>query len=132
MSNAEAFDRTYLWHFRAELLGIHDGDTVTVLADTGYRGRHEVRLRIANIWAPELSMAGGALATRRLTDILALRDHTERWNLRVITQQRERVVTEVTSFERYVGDLYVAETTTTPLIDVAGVMAHFGYGQLAA
>lgn len=127
MTDRESFDRGLLWRYRAQLLSIHDGDTVTLLADTGFRGRHEVKLRIAHIWAPELSMEGGELAMLRLTDILALRDWTQRWNLRVVTHQRETVVAEITSFERYVGDLYVVETNTGNLINVAQAMAGYGY-----
>lgn len=132
MTGSEAFDRSCLWRFRAKLLGIHDGDTITVLADTGFRGRHEVALRIRDIWAPELSMVGGELAMLRLTDILARRDMTELWNLRVVTQQLKTKVSETMSFSRYVGDCYIVEPNTGDLINVAVEMAQYGYDQPAA
>lgn len=102
----EEFD-AHLWHYRAQVIRIIDGDTCVVLADTGFHGRHEVHIRIADLNAPELNAPGGAEARVKLVTTLGWL--TVGWPLRVATRRRETVLTEVTSFERYVADLYVLD-----------------------
>lgn len=107
--NAQEWDRTYLWHFRARLIRLHDADTIVCLTDNGMYGRHETHVRIAGLQEPELSTQAG----RDLRDLLALAlqellpPPQAEWQLRVVTRQKETIVSEVTSFERYVGDVYV-------------------------
>ena len=125
---ATEWDRSHLWCFRAQLLSVTDGDTCIVLADTGFRGRHEVKIRLEDVWAPELKLPGGDLAKSRLEHILMSGDSTTPWPLRVITTQRETVVSEVMSFERYVAHLAIIEPGTYILKDVAEMMADYGYG----
>lgn len=96
-----------LWHYRANVLRVIDGDTVVVLADTGFHGRHEVHVRIADLNAPELSEPGGQEARLELTTALGWL--TTGWPLRVATRRKETVMGEVQSFERYVADLYVLD-----------------------
>ncbi|MGE0545337.1 MAG: hypothetical protein AB7R89_34695 [Dehalococcoidia bacterium] len=100
------FDRQYLWHCRAQPLHVTDGDTVRLLVDTGFGGRHEVALRLAGYSAPERYEAGGAEATAALARAIAT--GVGAWPLRVATLQRETVISEVRSFERYVGHLWIA------------------------
>ena len=115
--SAWEWDRQFLWRFRARWLSddYFDGDTFTALADTGYDGRHEVRVRLQGFMAPERRDPGGAEATRRLWD--ALNTGVGEWPLRIVSQQRETVVTEVTSFERYVSNVFVVRDDRM-LIDV--------------
>lgn len=103
----EAFDRAFLWHFRALWLPEEymDGDTLTVLTDNGHRGRHEPRIRLDGYSRAERYTPEGMDATRQLRD--ALTRGVGRWNLRVISKQRETVVTETTSFERYVSTVLI-------------------------
>ena len=101
---ADEFDRQLLWRFRAQPLRIIDGDTMVVLTDTGFRGRHEVHIRIANLNAPELHEPGGLAAQIRLKDAVSW---LTGWPLRIVTQQRETVVSEVKSFERYIAEVFV-------------------------
>lgn len=114
----EAFDAA-LWHYRAQVIRIIDGDTVVLLADTGFGGRHEVHVRIADLNAPELSEPGGAEARLRLMTVLGWL--TVGWPLRVATRRRETVLTEVTSFERYVADIYVRDSKGD-LVNVRGIL----------
>ena len=51
------------WGFRARVVKVHDGDSLFVLCDTGFGGRHEVELRLLDVHAPELHQLGGAEAT---------------------------------------------------------------------
>lgn len=100
------FDRAYLWRFRALPLRVIDGDTFVALVDCGFYGRHEVHIRIADLDAPELSQPGGTEARLRLMNAIGWQTG---WPLRVVTQQRETIVSEVRSFERYVATVYVME-----------------------
>ena len=102
----EEFDAR-LWHYRAQVLRIIDGDSAVLLADCGFRGRHEVHVRIADLNAPELHEPGGQEARLKLTTALGWL--TVGWPLRVATRRRETVLREVMSFERYVADLYVTD-----------------------
>lgn len=102
----DTFDRTLLWRFRAQLLRVLDGDSCRLLCDTGFGGRHEVAIRLLGFSAPERYQAGGPEATQRLHDALAR--GVGEWPLRVATLQRETVVSEVRSFERYVAQVWVA------------------------
>lgn len=102
---AEAWDRASLWRFRAKPIRVIDGDSLIVLCDCGFYGRHEARIRIADLWAPERNEPGGSEATARLA--AALDADAADWPLRIVSRQRETVVSEVRSFERYVADVYV-------------------------
>lgn len=102
--SGEAWDRERLWRYRARPIRVIDGDTIVVEADTGFYGRHEVHIRIADLNAPELNEPGGEEAAIRLRQAI---DSPSEWSLRVVTRQRETVVSEVRSFERYVGDVLV-------------------------
>jgi endonuclease YncB( thermonuclease family) len=109
MIPAEAWDRAHLWQYRARLVRVIDGDTLVALVDTGFYGRQEVHLRLAGVNAPELHQPGGREAEQALAGALIsnLSPPRPEWYLRVVTLQRERVVSEVTSFERYVAHVWV-------------------------
>ena len=122
----EEFDRGFLWRYRAKLLRVVDGDTMIVLADTGFMGRHEVRIRLHDVWAPELKAEGGEAAKQRLTKVLldAMRPENDgprpEWYLRIVSLQKERVVAETTSFERFVADVFVVQENR--LVNVADAL----------
>lgn len=101
------YDAERLWRFRARLVRVIDADTAVVEADTGFGGRHEAHIRLANYSGPERNTPDGPEATRRLADALAR--GVGAWPLRLTSLQRETVVAEVRSFERYVGFLATVE-----------------------
>jgi endonuclease YncB( thermonuclease family) len=94
------FDRASLWHFRAYVVRVIDGDTFVAMCDTGFSGRHEAHIRLDGVNAPELTDEGGITARLWLQANLPV---GVGWPLRIVTTQRERVVSEVTSFERFVA-----------------------------
>jgi endonuclease YncB( thermonuclease family) len=100
------FDRAYLWRFRADLLDVHDGDTITVLADCGFNARMAVHVRLAGIDAPELVTPEGKTAAAALA--LFLEGRAGAWPLRIETAQQKTKIDEVTTFERYVARVWVA------------------------
>lgn len=108
--NVDEFDRALLWHYRAYLLRVIDGDTFVAMVDTGFFGRHEVHIRLADVDAPEINDEGGFDARDALENALEPDGVPQPlWSLRIVTQQRETIVSEVRSFERYVATVYVVE-----------------------
>lgn len=112
------FDRNLLWHYRAEVDSIHDGDTFTALVDTGFDGRHIVRVRVADLYAPELTDPLGELARDKLWDALA---SPAVWPVRLVSRQRERAPGEIRSFERWVCDVFVVQADGG-LVDVKNLL----------
>lgn len=108
MNEAEAFDRAYLWHFRAKPVRVIDGDTFVVLADCGFSIRHETTIRLHNVYAPELH-GKDAIAGARWKDALsAIFDRLSgEWPLRVVTVQLKTKVAEDVTFIRYVSDVHI-------------------------
>lgn len=59
----------YVYH--AEVIVVHDGDTITCDVDLGFRTwQHDARFRVAGVSARELSMDGGREARDHLAGIL--------------------------------------------------------------
>lgn len=102
--NVSEFDTQSLWHFRAYVTRIIDGDTIVAMCDCGFSGRHEAHIRLDGVNAPELTDDGGIAARLRLQATLV---PSPGWPLRIVTTQRERVVGEVQSFERFVANVFI-------------------------
>src|SRR5689334_627370 len=94
-----AFDRTRLWHYRARLSYIHDADTLTPVVDTGFSGRHEPHIRLADLFAPELTTAEGRKAAGALRAAMPA-PSLSGWDVRVVTRQLPRETAEDMSFAR--------------------------------
>jgi endonuclease YncB( thermonuclease family) len=50
------------WRFRATVLRVIDGDTIQVRCDLGFSIDHRVRVRVANVDAPEMDTPEGRAA----------------------------------------------------------------------
>lgn len=115
---AEEFDAG-IWDYRATLRRIKDADTLVLLVDTGFRGRHEPAVRLARCDAPERGTPAGKAAFTFVYDLLRGGMEYESlppvWGLRVRTVQRETVVEEVTSFERWVAEVWRVDADGTML-----------------
>lgn len=93
-----------------------DGDTVLMLLDRGMGDRGEESIRLAGVWAPEMSEFGGEEAAH-LTD-LVLDEVAERftaaglrWPFEVKTEPiRRSDEGERRSFTRYAGHLWARDT----------------------
>ncbi len=113
LTAVEAWDKAHLWRFRASLIRVVDADTIVVLTDQGFDGRHEPAIRLAGVNAPEKRTPEGKAAawwlidqmTPPLDQALAI----GRWNLRVETLQLETVIKEATSFERWVATVAIVQ-----------------------
>jgi micrococcal nuclease len=81
--------------YRAELVRIIDGDTFVARVDLGFRIRHDINVRIADVDTPELPSDRG----RQATDFL--RENMEGEHLLIQSRKDKR------SFERWVCDVWV-------------------------
>jgi endonuclease YncB( thermonuclease family) len=95
-----------MWDYRAQLITVTDGDTVTLLIDQGFSGRQEESIRLAGVSAPELRDPGGpeaqSFTTAWMGNLALLR-----WPLYVMTQpNRNPEPDERRSFTRYIGTVY--------------------------
>jgi hypothetical protein len=48
-----------MWEYRGAIVRIVDGDSLVILADTGFNGRQEEHIRLLDVHAPEMSEPGG-------------------------------------------------------------------------
>jgi endonuclease YncB( thermonuclease family) len=88
----------------AEVLDVHDSDTISVSVDLGFRTwHHAAHLRIAGISGRELSMPGGPEARDHLAGLLPI-------GARVVVRsiKADRDPADVMSFDRYVVAVQLA------------------------
>lgn len=112
-----------MWEYRARVVRVHDGDTCTVLLDLGLRVTTTVSVRLAGVYAPELSQPGGPECRDLLAALLAAPGD---WPLVVTTRRTKSGSGEVTTLDRYVASIRAGS------VDVcASMSAHIsaaGYG----
>lgn len=87
-----------LYTYRAQVVAVHDGDTVTVDVDLGFRTwRHDTHVRLAGISARELTMPGGEEAAVHLEAMLLTAGEVIVRSIRT-----DRDPADTMSFDRYV------------------------------
>lgn len=132
--NVTEWDKAHLWRFRASLIRVKDADTIVVLTDQGFDGRHEPAIRLAGVNAPERKTPEGKAAAEWILDELLsaelATEHETRWTLRVETLQLETVVEEATSFERWVAYVAIVRPDGS-MMDVADALIAAGHGTRA-
>lgn len=84
--------------YRAEVLSVHDGDTMTVRLDLGFRAALTIQVRVKNLNCPELSEPGGIMARDFVRALLPAGAPV------VLESFRDR-----RSFERWVCDVWDAD-----------------------
>ncbi len=127
MTTVHEFDRARLWRYRASLVRIKDADSLSLLVDTGFSGRHEATIRLVGINAPERGTPAGEAATAWLEELMMQwSGFRGPWPLRVVSLQRETVVSEVRSFERFVGSVYLIDDADQ-LQDVGEMLVAAGH-----
>lgn len=80
----------------------HDGDSVTMLLDQGFRQTVEIDIRLANVWAPELKDPGGPDVQAYLLSLLDAASFSGKWPF-VVQPHMTRSGKYVMSFARYVA-----------------------------
>lgn len=124
-----------MWEYRAACLHVLDGDTIRVLADTGFGGRHEIDVRLLGVSAPELDQPGGAEAHDFVTEWMTYRDMAVeplRWPLLIRTFTTSTFEpSERRTFARYLAHVYDITTGATlnqDLADYLGQHPEWGSG----
>lgn len=95
-----------LWTYRARLVDVIDADTIRCLIDTGFGGRHEADIRVADVDAPEASTPEGRLARSLAAQLLWQVIDEDGWPVRVRTRRLLTVTKEARSFARWVADVW--------------------------
>lgn len=107
-----------MYVYRAVIDAVHDGDTVTLDVDLGFRvWRHDSHVRLAGISARELSMPGGEEAAAHLAGLLPTGAQVV-----VRSSRADRDPADVMSFDRYVIAVQLADGR-----DLASVLVAEGW-----
>ena len=103
-----------LWHYRAFVQRVIDGDTVVAAIDRGFRDYTVERLRLAGIDAPELSPRKGSSAQRKAERELGLKSKDR---LAALIEGKEIIVKthKTGKFGRWLATLLLPGE---PLVDV--------------
>jgi len=116
-----------MWDRRAKLVRIHDGDTITVVLDQGFRDTKEIDLRLFGVHAPELKEVGGPETRDFVFDWFLPLSTKVTWPFIVTTVRMPIADREMTTLERYLGT--VTDTINRNLnVDVMAFVASKGYG----
>jgi endonuclease YncB( thermonuclease family) len=97
----------------AQIVDVHDGDTVTVEV------RFRVPVRIRNLWAPELKEKGGKESQEALQQLLPLASPC----IVFVPSKNPLLLMDAVSLGRIIGDVYNADG-----INVAEKMVAEGFG----
>jgi len=115
-----------MWDRRAELLNVHDGDTVKVVLDQGFGDTKTINVRLLNVFAPELKQAGGADVRDFVTSWFNQLPLVA-WPFIVTTTRLRTADKEDTSFDRYVGVITSSDGTRNLNQDVQAYIHAKGY-----
>jgi len=95
-----------MWEYRAKVLKVNDGDTLTLLIDQGFSSRQEEAIRLADVSAPELNEPGGYYSLMFTQDWIGRLRYYANWPILVRTQPNSNPEpTERRSFVRYIGTI---------------------------
>jgi len=101
MTNSE--DKLY--HYRAKVVEVYDGDTVTAIVDLGFHIQMEMKIRLVGINAPEMqepTKAKGTTARNYLRKVALNKSVT----LQTMKDKQEK-------YGRYLGTLWLDGETTS-------------------
>jgi micrococcal nuclease len=109
-----------LYHYRAKVISVYDGDTCTVDVDLGLHAWiHEEKLRLARINAPELigAQRPAGLASR---DFLKSMIEGQEIYIKTIKDQREK-------YGRYLAEIFVQQNSVW--VNVNDLMVQNGHAE---
>lgn len=90
---------TAAYIYNATVLSVIDGDTVKLRADLGFSVHTEISIRLADVFAAERGEFNGKLHTDVLKEMLQV-------GTQVVLVSKRIKGKDVTTFGRYVGDIY--------------------------
>src|SRR5258706_9501064 len=97
-----------MFDYRARCQSVHDGDTVTMLMDTGFHGRQEEHIRLLGVFAPELSQAGGHETKQFVLDwVNKWFNNLIIWPFYIVTEKNTTTEPqEIQTLARYIGTIW--------------------------
>jgi hypothetical protein len=99
-----------MWQYRAAVVRVLDGDSLIILADTGFNGRQEEHIRLLDVHAPEMSELGGLDTFGFVAEWCARLPADVRWPLIIDTvPNTSREPAERRSFVRYLATVREAD-----------------------
>lgn len=111
-----------LYHFRAELIRVIDGDTIHVRVDQGLDDERKIRIRFKDVDAPELFSGVDRAAGAASRDHLGMLLGRARDNLLFLETYKD-----AQSYGRYVAFVYIEDKTTGEWVDVGQRMVDDGF-----
>jgi endonuclease YncB( thermonuclease family) len=121
-----------MWDRRAQVLSVHDGDTIKVILDQGFGQTltDPDGLRLLGVYAPELTQPGGPECRQFVSDWLAAHMPTQAvsWPFIVTTARMPRADREQETLGRYVGTLTTLDGSESLNAAVTQFIAANGYG----
>ena len=116
-----------MWDKRAQLISVHDGDTIKCTLDQGFGDSKVINVRLLNVFAPELKEAGGADVRDFVKSWFDQLQPYSGWNFIVTTTRLKTADKEDTSFDRYVGTITSLDGTRNLNMDVQAYINAKGY-----
>lgn len=117
-----------MWDRRARLVSDHDGDTITAVLDQGFGDTKQIKVRLLNVYAPELKQTGGVdtknYVMKWFTDNCPM---TASWQFVVTTHRLPMADGEDMSFDRYVATVTTLDGSKSLNADVEAYVTAQGY-----
>lgn len=105
------------YQYQAVVLSLHDGDTITVQVDCGFRISYKTPVRFYGINAPELSTEAGKKALGYLQSLLSVGDNIVIKTFKNPTDKYGRWLAEID---------YKGVSINQAMIDSGNAVAYFG------
>lgn len=115
-----------MWDRRAKYVSHHDGDTVTMLLDQGFRDNKEITVRLLGVYAPELSEPGGK-ETREYVEEWFYKFSNVSWPYIVTTARMKVADKEQMTLDRYVGTITTLDGSNNLNVAVQYFITSHGY-----
>lgn len=93
-----------MYTYKAKVLDIHDGDTITALVDLGFRVQVEIKVRFYGINTPEIigtTKSSGLKSKQRVIDLISGKDII----LKTHKDKQEK-------YGRWLADIFLTEEST--------------------
>lgn len=114
-----------MWDKRAEVLSVHDGDTLTLKIDQGYGDEKTLEnARLLGVWAPELKEPGGPETRQFILDWLARYNNT----VVAISARTPRSDKDQSTLGRYVQVVTSPDGTENLNLAIMAFVSERGYG----
>jgi len=92
-----------MFAYKAFVIDVYDGDTITVIADLGFHIKQTLKIRLAGINTPELKgdeREKGLISKKRLSDLVLGKEII----LKTYKDKQEK-------YGRWLGDVYLPDTS---------------------